>query len=375
MTPEFSVRCKMHTYCATHAHKTRKCSHLFFTVAAHKIINFYCSRFYSGIFMVDSKRFYFYYSIHLRTGFCVKAHKQSNDEKCFLNVCQSDSIPPPEDISVEQLTEILASETPSTYKIPMSITELRLTPDKAGKDAVVCDVAIHPAFFRKIEAVNVFRDFLITIVFEALDTKYNMQINRESWIILKNRKCMGKLVKHRIQNRDVKTVYESYQNPTPEHKNLIQELDGGKSATAPTNSIKKPKLISEVTSKTAAEPKPTDSNSRLILPTKTNVSSASSEMREPQYRLFKSRTTLIAEFLLPEVAWQNEIALDLGRDRLVLEARRTGYLFDSFFPHNINHHQSSANFDNESHVSISAYTNDVQNEKQVLNSPKSHLIH
>lgn len=283
----------------------------------------------------------------------MKAHKQSSNEKCFVNVCQSDAIPAPEDITVEQLTEILASEMPSTYKIPMSITELRLTSDKAGKEALVCDVAVYPAFFRKIEAVNIFRDFLITIVFEALDTKYNMQINRESWIILKNRKCMGELVKHRIQNRDVKTVYESYQNPTQEQQKLIQELGNGRAAApvAPTNHNKKTKLITQMTTDAPA-PKPANAfDARLIIPTKTVNSNASSERREPQYRLFKNRTTLIAEFFMPDVLWQNEISLDLGRDRLVLEARRTGYLFDSFFPHHIDHQQSSANFNNDSHVS------------------------
>lgn len=283
------------------------------------------------------------------TGFCVKAHKQSNNEKCFVNICQSDAIPAPEDISVEQLTEILASETPSTYKLPMSITGLRVTTDKKGNEALVCDVAIHSAFFRKIEAMNIFRDFLITIVFEALDTKYNVQIDRESWFILKNRKCMGTLITHRIQNRDAKTVYESYQNPTKEHQKLVQELDGGKVGNDLSNRIKKPKLITEMATKPSHTS--TDFDSRLILPTKRAISTAASEMREPQYRLFKNRSTLIAEFFMPDVLWQNEISLDLGRDRLVLEARRTGYLLDSFFPHNIDHNLSSAMFDNESHVS------------------------
>lgn len=279
----------------------------------------------------------------------MKAHKQSNNEKCFINICQSDAIPAPEDISVEQLAEILASETPSTYKIPMSITELRLTTDKSGHEALVCDVAIHPAFFCKIEAVNVFRDFLITIVFEALDTKYNVQINRESWIILKNRKCMGSLIKHRIQNRDAKTVYESYQNPLKEHQKLIQELDSGKVAAASTNLNKKAKMITEMV--TNAPSKMANAASQLILPAKTDSSSSLLETREPQYRLFKNRTTLIAEFFMPDVMWQNEISLDLGKDRLVLEARRTGYLLDSFFPHNIDQNRSSATFNNESHVS------------------------
>ncbi|XP_055295971.1 PIH1 domain-containing protein 1 [Sitodiplosis mosellana] len=288
-------------------------------------------------------------------GFCVKAHRVSNNEKCFINICTSDGIPAPEDISADQLTMILSSETPSNYKIPMSITELRLTPDKSGKDAVVCDVAIHPQFFRKVEALVIFRDFLITIIFEALDTKYSIQINRDTWIILKNRKCIGTLEKHRVQNRDVQKVYESYQNQTKEHKTLINEFKSDD-----IDSQRK-SLITEIdsrTSKTLTKSKnlQTVSNAKTpVIPSPKIV--AANTTRKPDCRLFKTTSNdiksspcAVAEFFLPEVMAQDEFSLDLGRDRVVLEARRAGYLFDSFFPFDIDVGQAKIDFDPTKHI-------------------------
>lgn len=265
-----------------------------------------------------------------------------NNEKVFINICQSNGIPPPEDISAEQLTEILASETPSTYKIPMSITQLRIIGDKAGKDAIVCDVAIHTDFFRKIESVTIFRDFLITIIFEALDTKYNLQINRETWFILKNRKCIGKLEKHRVQNRDAVNVYQSYQNPSKEHKTAIKELNGDSEKNEVSNST----FITEINGNAIQIKSNTYLKNRVAV-----------EIRKPQHRMFESvgdtsNYTLIAEFFMPEVVKQNDINLDLGTDRIVVEARRPGYFFESFLPHNIDENRSNAEFNTNTRVSL-----------------------
>lgn len=288
----------------------------------------------------------------------MKAHRNSNNEKCFINICVSDGIPAPDDISADQLTEILSSETPSNYKIPMSITELRLTPDKSGKDAVVCDVAIHPQFFRKVEALVIFRDFLITIIFEALDTKYNIQINRDTWIILKNRKSMGTLVKHRVQNRDVQKVYESYQNPTKAHKTLINELKSdGFVEPPPKNLITEiePKSTKSIGKGKGSQTSTMFSPKPILTPVRKDVETI--RTRIPEYRLFKTShgdaitDNVIVEFFLPEVMAPDEITLDLSRDRMVFEARRTGYLFDSFFPVNVDVNLANAEFNSKNHVS------------------------
>lgn len=305
-----------------------------------------------------------------------------------MNICHADGIPQPEDISVQQLTEILASETPSNYKVPMSITELRSTPDKSGKDALVCDVAIHPAFFRKIEVALPFRDFLMTIIFEALEVKYNAKINRDTWIRLKNRKCMGTLVKHRIQNRDVRQVFESYQKPTKEQKTLLNEMQHKTIQEVATKKL----LIEEITptasgAKLIEEIIPNKSGVKLIEEIKPSVDSDDTssskdpsptkdaspikkpeknvlqfrrlrkpDSKEPLYNLFEHTTNdekkqLIVEFFLPDIVSAKEFILHLNRERVVLEARRANYLFDMFVPYDIDLDKSIAKFDNDSHVS------------------------
>lgn len=64
------------------------------------------------------------------TGICIKA-KTEDGEKVFLNICTSDKIPPPEDISDAKLFEILTEENPQ-FVIPMSIGNERLESDKGS---------------------------------------------------------------------------------------------------------------------------------------------------------------------------------------------------------------------------------------------------
>lgn len=61
-------------------------------------------------------------------GICVKTRTASG-EKVFVNVCTSNKIPPPEDISDTELFELLNNEVPA-YTIPMSIGFERMEPDK-----------------------------------------------------------------------------------------------------------------------------------------------------------------------------------------------------------------------------------------------------
>lgn len=61
-------------------------------------------------------------------GICIKT-KTINKEKVFVNVCVTDAIPPPEDISDAKLYEFLNDEAPA-YTIPMSIGAERMEVDK-----------------------------------------------------------------------------------------------------------------------------------------------------------------------------------------------------------------------------------------------------
>lgn len=82
--------------------------------------------------------------------------------KVFINLCQSDAVPPPEPITAEKLMELLRMETDHSYRIPMSISELRQH-DLKGVPTTVCDVVVHPEFFAKSQAEELFSDFLVQV--------------------------------------------------------------------------------------------------------------------------------------------------------------------------------------------------------------------
>lgn len=57
------------------------------------------------------------------TGMCVKTLSESSNQKVFVNICQSNSVPPPPELAREELLELLQSEDPSSYRVPMSLGE------------------------------------------------------------------------------------------------------------------------------------------------------------------------------------------------------------------------------------------------------------
>lgn len=69
------------------------------------------------------------YSSFFKSGLCVKARTESG-QKLFLNICQTTEIPAPETITDTQLLEVMDDETPSNYRIPMSIGNERTETDK-----------------------------------------------------------------------------------------------------------------------------------------------------------------------------------------------------------------------------------------------------
>lgn len=168
--------------------------------------------------------------IRPQIGFCIKAFQVKNDKKIFINICHTDGIPAPVDINEQDLTDILQGDEPHSYKVPMSLSDPRLATDKSGKQETACDIAINTKFFKKIEKGGLFQNFFITLIFEALDNKYNIEISEDNWTLLKNRTVFGSLVPHRIQDRDVQKVKEfNGESETPEKpkKVLIEEIPDG----------------------------------------------------------------------------------------------------------------------------------------------------
>ncbi|CAG9113694.1 unnamed protein product [Plutella xylostella] len=226
-------------------------------------------------------------------GFCVKTYTKPDNKKVFINICLTDAIPCPRDITNEELMQILSSEDPSSYRVPMSIGEGRTEPDKSGSPATVYDVAINPKFFKKIEKDDLFQTFFLTVVFEGLQDKYQFEIDMQNNVVLKHRKSIGTLQSHRIQIRDVKTCEDTMKPP------LIEELGGGDATV------------------TAAPGSPAK--------------------REIVYRLRREPPTgeidyLLAEFKIPAAVELKDLVLEVGEDRLVLDSRGRFDVVDFFLP-------------------------------------------
>ncbi|KAI8422501.1 hypothetical protein MSG28_006317 [Choristoneura fumiferana] len=231
-----------------------------------------------------------------RPGFCVKTFTKPDNKKVFVNICLTEAIPAPRDITNDELMQILSSEDPSSYRVPMSLGEGRTEPDKSGAPATVYDVAINPEFFKKIEKDDLFQTFFLTVVFEGLQDKYQFEIEMQKFNVLKNRKSIGTLQSHRIQVRDVKHCEETV-------KPLIEEID------------EKPKC---------------------------KITEIPEVKKEIVYRLKREPPTgeieyLMAEFKIPSSVELKDLNLEVGEDRLVLDSKGLYEQVDFFLPCSVDH--------------------------------------
>lgn len=185
----------------------------------------------------------------------------ATNKKIFVNICHTDGIPPPRDVSEEDIQRIIDTEDTS-FRIPMSIGQMREDVDKKGETAMVFDVAINPLFFDKIHNSQLLKNFFLSIAFEALANKYTLICGDEK-IILNNRKAFGKLQMHWVRDDDVKKKINSSQG------SVIEELTGEK-------------------------------KHNVVIET---ISSTESEMRVPEYVLYKKKgqNCLYGEIKLPDV--------------------------------------------------------------------------
>ncbi|XP_012252460.2 PIH1 domain-containing protein 1-like [Athalia rosae] len=256
-------------------------------------------------------------------GACIKA-KTECGQKVFLNICVTPEIPAPEVISEEKLMELIQDETPSSYRIPMSIGQERMETDKSGEPTPTYDIAINTEFFKKCKEQKLFWVFMITVVLEGVSDKYDKHISPEGYVVLKNRKVFGKLQEHRIEKREVKNAMR---------KPLIQDLTG--------NSLKPAELETEKINMSEVK-----TNPQLDTGNFNEVHNS----RKPEYRILRdpregSINKLIGEFKIPDVLSVKDLAVDVGEDRIILEARRTGYLIDIFVPYSIEQDKVSAVLD------------------------------
>lgn len=256
-------------------------------------------------------------------GMCVKLRLASEGHgKVFINICHTKEIPAPEDISEKRLVELwnTANET-CEYRVPLSIGERREEPDKSGKPADVYDVAINTTFFGKVETNSMFRMFLMDVVMQGIEDKFHVELDKEDYVIMKNRRAMGSIPGHRVRVKDKK---DAAKPAMP----LVQEL-----------------------------------GTRYLEPAKPAAAAATSSVAvvgdavRPQCRLLRQTQagcagSVVAQVHLPAVVHRGDVTLDVGEDRLVLNGGRSGtsYHLDVFLPHCVNQNSTTAQFDGMSKI-------------------------
>ncbi|XP_073513616.1 microtubule-associated serine/threonine-protein kinase 4-like [Phyllobates terribilis] len=165
--------------------------------------------------------------IRPQPSFCIKT-RTSKNTKIFINICKSNQISAPPDLTEQELVSILESDDPSGYRVPMSLGEPHVEVDNSGGGCTAYDIVINGTFFEKIKNNELLREFFITVAMEGLENKYEMELSRE-WKMLKNRKFLGSIFEQNIRTKS---------------KPMIQEMDiMGPSQLTPSKS-----LISEVES-------------------------------------------------------------------------------------------------------------------------------
>ena len=73
------------------------------------------------------------------------------------------------------------------------------------------DVVVSPAFYEKMENSAFFQSFFTTVVFEGLENKYDMSLDRNV-TVLKKKKCVGTIQPHSIRTKSKPVIMEMSSN-------------------------------------------------------------------------------------------------------------------------------------------------------------------
>ncbi|CAH8466496.1 unnamed protein product [Dicrocoelium dendriticum] len=245
-------------------------------------------------------------------GFCVKL-KTTKQEKVFVNVCHSEKVPAPREISEAELQSILEDiEGSPPFKIPMSIGEAHVETDAAGKACTAYDVIIHPNFLKQVRSSELFEAFLMTVIFEGLESKYGVTLER-NWIILKNKKALG-----RLQEQHVRA----------ESRPAIVELD------TPVPGFK-PTLIQEM-------PVQRDINLSVQGEVPQYTLTAVPDAKNPEYLVFQTK--------LPKLRSSRGVMLDVASDLLQLTTRSQVYTLQTVLDPPVDEEATAAEFNRDNQV-------------------------
>ncbi|XP_053462581.1 PIH1 domain-containing protein 1 isoform X2 [Nycticebus coucang] len=225
--------------------------------------------------------------IQPQPGFCIKTN--SSEGKVFINICHSASIPPPADVTEDELLQML-EEDQTGFRIPMSLGEPHAELDAKGQGCTAYDVAVNSDFYRRMQNSDFLRELVVTIAREGLEDKYSLQLNPE-WRMLKNRTFLGSISQQKIRSQQRPRIQELGNLSTP---------DSRKDEEGP---------------------------------------------EKPHLTLWmEASDLLLAEIDLPKLNGALGLSLEIGENRLVMRGPQQLYHLDVYIPLRINSDESKAAF-------------------------------
>lgn len=148
--------------------------------------------------------------------FCVKTkHLRPDGGKVFLNVCGSHAVPCPPKVTDRELQERVESAEEENltvaYRVPISLGAPRVEKDNKKLDCDVFDIVVNEAYLKSIEENQQKYQigFMVSVGLQGLEEKYQLDLDR-NWIMLKNRKCMGKPLVQRIRKKSTNPKLEEF---------------------------------------------------------------------------------------------------------------------------------------------------------------------
>uniref|UniRef100_A0A069DYP7 PIH1 domain-containing protein 1 n=1 Tax=Panstrongylus megistus TaxID=65343 RepID=A0A069DYP7_9HEMI len=280
-----------------------------------------------------------YKTVTPKPGFVIKLRTVEGD-KIFINICHCAEVPAPKDISEQELIELLDSEDPSSYTVPMSIGDLHVESDKSGNLASAYDIAINTEFLNKIDSNLLFKNFFISVVSEGIEDKYKLQLDRETEVVtLKNRKCFGKLQSHRIQQRPVRSGPQKQIEELPDSPNNI-----------PQNKSQKKPLIEVLPDTSGADDMEVENSTQEK---NKNSSTTLEDLQLPLSKMNNVRlirtpkdgpVERLVAFIQISALTGKELELDVGEDRILVRSTRKNEMIDFFLPYNVNRDKVMAKY-------------------------------
>lgn len=155
-----------------------------------------------------------------------------------------------------------------------------------------------------------FKTFFMTVIIEAIEDKFKVELDKNQWVTLRNKVYFGKMPKHYIRRRDLP---------------MVQECSRADAAAAKHSS--RP-LISEVETKRTA-PAP----------------------QTPPFTVTErdDGRTVVTLQLPPAVTSQSQLSVEVGEDRLVVSAETARLLADVELPRRVDADSARAAFSLASH--------------------------